>query len=310
MALQLQSFLLALFMLYIFLMLTEVLNEFYYHNLMENNQPLVSVVISTYNIEKYIESTLLSVINQTYQNLEILIIDDSSTDSTLKIIERLAASDDRIKYIKINHTGEPAIPRNIGIREAAGEFIAFLDHDDIWVKNKLEQQIKYFKKFPDAVFIYSASVSFGDVNIFSPLYEVLPLIFRAAKSKDDLIKIGNTITCSSVIVKAKYLKMTGGFDEDPKLRGIDDYDLWIRLSEQGNFYFVPRIHVKYRIHSFQASGSWEKRNTRLKNLAAKRSLNLPMYKMHRHKPILKFVRSLLHYANYVLYNILTIKKQI
>jgi teichuronic acid biosynthesis glycosyltransferase TuaG len=277
---------------------------------MENNQPLVSVVISTYNIEKYIESTLLSVINQTYQNLEILIIDDSSTDSTLKIIERLAASDDRIKYIKINHTGEPAIPRNIGIREAAGEFIAFLDHDDIWVKNKLEQQIKYFKKFPDAVFIYSASVSFGDVNIFSPLYEVLPLIFRAAKSKDDLIKIGNTITCSSVIVKAKYLKMTGGFDEDPKLRGIDDYDLWIRLSEQGNFYFVPRIHVKYRIHSFQASGSWEKRNTRLKNLAAKRSLNLPMYKMHRHKPILKFVRSLLHYANYVLYNILTIKKQI
>jgi len=291
-------------------MLTEVLNEFYYHNLMENNQPLVSVVISTYNIEKYIESTLLSVINQTYQNLEILIIDDSSTDSTLKIIERLAASDDRIKYIKINHTGEPAIPRNIGIREAAGEFIAFLDHDDIWVKNKLEQQIKYFKKFPDAVFIYSASVSFGDVNIFSPLYEVLPLIFRAAKSKDDLIKIGNTITCSSVIVKAKYLKMTGGFDEDPKLRGIDDYDLWIRLSEQGNFYFVPRIHVKYRIHSFQASGSWEKRNTRLKNLAAKRSLNLPMYKMHRHKPILKFVRSLLHYANYVLYNILTIKKQI
>ncbi len=297
-------------MLYIFLMLTEVLNEFYYHNLMENNQPLVSVVISTYNIEKYIESTLLSVINQTYQNLEILIIDDSSTDSTLKIIERLAASDDRIKYIKINHTGEPAIPRNIGIREAAGEFIAFLDHDDIWVKNKLEQQIKYFKKFPDAVFIYSASVSFGDVNIFSPLYEVLPLIFRAAKSKDDLIKIGNTITCSSVIVKAKYLKMTGGFDEDPKLRGIDDYDLWIRLSEQGNFYFVPRIHVKYRIHSFQASGSWEKRNTRLKNLAAKRSLNLPMYKMHRHKPILKFVRSLLHYANYVLYNILTIKKQI
>lgn len=267
------------------------------------NEDFVSVIITTYNAAKYIEETINSVLEQTYQNFEIIIVDDSSTDDTLKVIENI--KDSRIYIYKIEHSGRPAIPRNFGIKKAKGNFTAFLDGDDIWTKNKLEEQIKYFKKFTDAIFIYSASVTFGKVNFFSPHYEVLPLLFNAAKSKEELINSGNTISCSSVIAKTNLLREINGFDEDKELKAIEDYDLWLRLSDMGNFYFIPKILVKYRVHESQTSGSWERKQEKLYYLAQKRKLNLPNYKFRRNKglPFL-LIRNSVHFLNYLLYKII------
>lgn len=109
------------------------------------NKPLVSIITSCYNAEKYIKETIESVIAQTYSNWELLIIDDCSMDNSAQIINEYVAMDSRIKYFKTDKpSGSPTFPRNIGIQNAQGQYIAFLDADDMYCPNKLENQLKCF----------------------------------------------------------------------------------------------------------------------------------------------------------------------
>ncbi len=276
---------------------------------MEKINPLVSVVIPAYNVEQFIGETLRSVLNQTYFNFEIIVVDDSSTDQTASVVNKFIQSDNRIKYFKIEHAGRPAVPRNYGISKANGEVIAFLDSDDLWTKDKLAEQVLFLKKNPDLIFVYSMSVTFGDVNLFSPFYEVLPLINKAAKSKEDLLRKGNSITCSSVLIKSVFIKKINGFDEDPKLKAIEDYDLWIRLSELGKFGFIPRIHTYYRVHSSQSSSDWETKQKRLEYLSSKRNIDLPKYHFYRNKGFpIRFARNGIHFLTFLYVKFLSLIK--
>ena len=251
-------------------------------------------------MEKYIEETLYSVVNQTYRNLEIIVVDDSSEDKTLEKVKSFARKDNRIKYYVINHAGLPSATRNFGIEKSKADLIAFLDGDDIWSKNKLQEQVTFFLKHPELNFIYSMSVTFGEVNIFSPIYEVLPLLHKAAKTRDELIKNGNSITCSTVLVKTEVIKQTGGFDENPILKAVEDYDLWLRIAEKGSFGFIPRIHAYYRVHKNQSSADWQTKQARLEYLSAKHKLNLPAYRFYRNKNIfIRLARNLVHYLTYL-----------
>ena len=109
--------------------------------------PKVSIVIPTYNSEKFIDRTIKSVLNQTFQNFELIIVDDCSVDNTRKMIREFQKQDDRIKLIALEkNSGAPAHPKNVGIKNAKGEYIAFLDHDDEWLPKKLERQIELFIK--------------------------------------------------------------------------------------------------------------------------------------------------------------------
>lgn len=272
---------------------------------MKNNFPLVSVIIPAFNSEKYIEQTITSALNQTYKNLEIIVVDDGSTDRTLEIVKQLSEKDNRIKYFSIPPAGRPSVPRNFGIQKANGEFIAFLDSDDLWHKRKIANQLKRLIESPSAAFIYSMSITFGAVSLFSAQYELLPLPFRAAKNRNDLLKIGNTIPLSSVIVRKDNLLDVNGFDEDPLLQ-IEDYDLWIRLSEINDFVFLPALFVKYRIHSTQFSVDWETHKKRLNYLSKKRMITLPEYKKIRQKGIiLSFIRNVIHFKLYIVYTLIT-----
>lgn len=272
---------------------------------MKNNFPLVSVIIPAFNSEKYIEQTITSALNQTYKNLEIIVVDDGSTDRTLEIVKQLSEKDNRIKYFSIPPAGRPSVPRNFGIHKANGEFIAFLDSDDLWHKRKIANQLKRLIESPSAAFIYSMSITFGAVSLFSAQYELLPLPFRAAKNRNDLLKIGNTIPLSSVIVRKDNLLDVNGFDEDPLLQ-IEDYDLWIRLSEINDFVFLPALFVKYRIHSTQFSVDWETHKKRLNYLSKKRMITLPEYKKIRQKGIiLSFIRNVIHFKLYIIYTLIT-----
>ncbi len=263
-------------------------------------KPLVSVIIPTYNSANYIEQTINSILDQSYQNFEIIVVDDSSTDDTTKILKRLSEVDQRILYFKIEHAGIPSVPRNVGIKKANGEFIAFLDSDDLWTKYKLESQLKYFDKFPELIFVYSMSVTFGNVSIFSPSYEVLPLIFKAVHSRNDLITHGNSIPLSTVLVKTNKLREINGFDEDPELNIGEDYDCWIRLSNLGKFIFIPRIHAYYRIHSNQLSNNWETNKKKIEYLAKKRNIPLPEYKFYRNKGFLiRVARNSVHVLTFI-----------
>ena len=264
------------------------------------NLPLVSVIIPVFNAEKYIGETVTSVLKQSYDNFEIIVIDDSSTDGTTGILEKMAQSNNKIKYFKIKHSGRPAIPRNYGIKKAGGEYIAFLDSDDLWTKDKLEEQIKFLQKYPNLIFVYSISVTFGEVNIFSPYYEVLPLLHKAATTREELISKGNPVTCSTVLVRKDIINSVGGYDEDPELKAVEDYDLWLRLSALGPFGFIPKIHAFYRIHKSQSSSDWETKQKRLEYLSSKRDIRLPQYKFYRNKGILiRLARNLFHFSTYL-----------
>ena len=104
--------------------------------------PLVSVVLTTYNRADLISETIESILSQTFRNFELIVVDDGSTDNTEEVVR--SYNDERVHYIKTDNWGGPAKPRNIGIKKAKGEYIAFCDDDDLWLPNKLEVQLKHF----------------------------------------------------------------------------------------------------------------------------------------------------------------------
>jgi glycosyltransferase involved in cell wall biosynthesis len=106
---------------------------------------LVSIIIPTYNTEKFIGDTLQSVQNQTYQNWEMILVDDASTDRTVSVIEEFAKKDSRIKLFKLEKNSGNGFARNIAVEKAVGKYIAYLDADDLWFSNKLEKQIGFLK---------------------------------------------------------------------------------------------------------------------------------------------------------------------
>ncbi|PJA97677.1 MAG: hypothetical protein CO128_11060 [Ignavibacteriales bacterium CG_4_9_14_3_um_filter_30_11] len=274
--------------------------------MMETHKPIVSVVIPTFNSEKFIEETINSVLAQTLDNLEIIVVDDKSSDNTNVIIKKFKDKDERIKLYQIPHSGKPSVPRNFGVKKALGKYIAFLDSDDVWKKNKLEKQVYFLEKHPGHILVYSMSVTFDNVNLFSSSFEILPLLHKASITKNDLIKNGNSITCSSVLIKKEFLLKVGGFDEDPKLQ-VEDFDLWIRLCEIGEIGFIPRVQTYYRVHNKQFSSDWETKQYRVKYLAEKRGWNIPEYKFRRNKGFFfLFIRNTIHISNLLLVKLLSI----
>ncbi len=267
--------------------------------------PLITVLIPAYNSSDYIEETINSVLSQTYKNVELIVIDDESTDNTLDILEKLSKADKRISYFQIKHSGRPAIPFNHGLRKAKGKYVAFLGSDDLWHKEKLADQVRYLEKNPSKVLVYSLSITFGKVNIFSPNYEMLPLPFRAAKTRTDLINIGNTVPASSVLARLDVVMKAGCHDEDPELM-LEDYHLWLKMSEYGDMGFIPKIHLYYRVHDKQFSGDWETKRKRLKYLAEKTGLPLPEYKEFRNRGlVILMVRNFFHFGIYLIFSLYT-----
>ncbi len=188
--------------------------------------PLISVVIPCYNSAKYLERLLKSLINQTYTNWEAIFVDNYSVDNSLEIISSI--SDSRIKVYQINNSGIIAKSRNLGINKSLGSWIAFLDSDDWWTENKLEECVKHIKRV-DCDFIYhdlflvnnSDQIKFRSLaksrKLISPIYS-------------DLIFNGNGILNSSVVVKKSILVDAGMLTENIDKITWEDFDCWIKIS--------------------------------------------------------------------------------
>jgi len=112
----------------------------------ESEQPLVSIVVPVYNAARFMDDTIQTVLNQTYQNWELLLVDDCSSDDSVQIIKMYQKNDNRIKLFKLSENSGAAIARNTGIDKAKGRYLAFLDADDLWVKNKLELQVAFMQE--------------------------------------------------------------------------------------------------------------------------------------------------------------------
>lgn len=205
----------------------------------------VSVVIPVYNGEKYIQETLESVLGQSYPDVEVIVIDDGSTDGTLEI---LSGYGERLRVFQQKNSGAAAA-RNKGIQEASGKWVAFVDADDIWLPEKLQKQLAACGEF---VWSHTASVFIGGVN-----HGKLGSDFSTVHSGFVLKELvcGNFITTSTVLVDRKAILDAGGFDLG--LRSIQDWDLWIRIASKHQLGYLREAVTKYRVHPASAS-----RNTR------------------------------------------------
>ena len=196
----------------------------------DNINPLVSVIIPTYNRGRYLARALQSVLDQTYENWEAIVIDNHSTDNTDEV---LASFDDtRIKSFKIHNHGVIAASRNAGIREAKGVWIAFLDSDDWWLPIKLDVSVKALEEGEDLVY-HDLYVFYEDKikNTKSKKLVTRKLIHPVF---DDLLLNGNAINNSSVVVRKSILEKARNISEDRDLIAAEDYDTWLRISKVSN----------------------------------------------------------------------------
>lgn len=219
-----------------------------------NGNPKVTVVIAVFNMESHLAATLDSVRTQSLRDWEALIVDDSSTDQSSAIALKYCEMDSRFRYIALPvNSGRPAVPRNVGIAAARGDYVAFLDHDDLWHPAKLERQVQVLDHHPSIGMVHSHLwVNRNNRSIWGLLY--LPSPHRSRANRERL-RHNNVIQCSSVLVRADVLRSVGLFREDFELRTVEDYELWFRVSQHYSISFISEIHGTYRIHAMGASAN-------------------------------------------------------
>lgn len=202
----------------------------------------VSVIIPTYNGMKYIKQAINSAINQTLPAYEIIVIDDGSTDKSKEIIN---AYGDQINYIQQNNKGA-AGAYNTGIKAASGDYIAFLEHDDIWLPNKNELQIQFFKDYKKYDMVFSPVLLLED-GIPSKQSGIHQQEGEGEYNFTDFFEHNRILNCSSVMIKKSSLESVGGLREDLPLSF--DYELWLRIAAKHKVFCMPIPLSQYRIHS-------------------------------------------------------------
>jgi FkbM family methyltransferase len=207
----------------------------------------VSIIIPAYNSDKYIEQTVASVLKQTYQNFEVIIVNDGSTDNTQTILEEILKSDNRIKLINKENSGV-SDSRNIGIDASTGDFIAFLDADDVWLEKNLELKIKALND--DFDFVYSDYYNTDEnLNVIG-----LVNVKESTKIHEEILQWKENIIPSSLIIKRKCIDESH-IRFSSELSNIADQHFAVLLSLKYSGYHIKKPLLKYRIHPFSMSKS-------------------------------------------------------
>lgn len=212
-----------------------------------------TIVVTTYNSEEYIESAFCSVINQTYKNYEVLIIDDGSTDNTEKIIHNIKKNFKcKFFFYKLEHFGGPAKSRNFGISKSLGDWVFFLDGDDTWYPNKLEIVNKTLNNVSENI-----SVFYHDELLSKSNKKLLYKKVNNHNAYKDLFFNGNKISLSSSCIKKSFLiKKNIKFSDQKNLISVEDYDFWLNIAKhRGSFFHINKILGYYNFNQKSLSGN-------------------------------------------------------
>lgn len=223
------------------------------------NDVSVSVIIPTWNRAHTVCAAIESVLAQTHRVHEVLVCDDGSDDNTAEIVESI--TDERVKFIRGYRGGRPAIPRNKGIAQAQGNWIAFLDSDDTWLPEKLHEQLKLLMLTGTSACCTNAWRLLPGQGRVS---EYFPIKDREIHL-DDLLKV-NSVICSSALIRKDILQSTGGFPEEESLKAIEDYALWLRVATVTDFSFCGKPLVEYMDDSANSVRSEAKEHVQRENV--------------------------------------------
>lgn len=217
----------------------------------ERSGPLVSVVVATYNMGKYLPAAIDSILAQTYRNFEIVVVDDGSTDDTSAVIAPYVHGS-RFTYTAQSNLGQPKA-KNAGVRLSRGELIAFCDADDVWLPKKLELQVECFLDHPHVAVVSSEIREIDDTG-------------REVGSRDvprysgrilDKLLIKNCISFGTAVIRKDVFDVVGGFDDSLPM-GID-WDLWLRVAVNHEFLHLDEVTYLYRVWPGQMSQNYRGR---------------------------------------------------
>jgi glycosyltransferase involved in cell wall biosynthesis len=217
----------------------------------ESNAELVSVIVPSYNMARFLAQAVESALGQTYQDLEVVIVDDGSTDDTTEVVEQWAGNA-RVRVVR-QKNGGLSDARNKGIAAAHGSFVALLDADDIWLPEKLSRQMPLFHGHPEIGVVYSDYERMDGEG--RPLPKGPTHMHRGWISAPLLID--NFVSASTAVVRRQCFERQGGFDIS--LRTGEDYEMWLRLSVEWQFDFTPEATLRYRTWSGQMSRDFRAR---------------------------------------------------
>jgi glycosyltransferase involved in cell wall biosynthesis len=213
--------------------------------------PRVSVIVPAYNTARYLRAAIDSVLNQTYDDWELIIIDDGSTDETRSVVHSYVPTlGVKLRYLYQSNRGLPAA-RNTGIQEAEGEFIAILDADDVWLSARLSRGVAVLDGNPDVGLVHSG-VARIDANGAVVSIPVFPLKYRSGKMAIHLLTRRANIACPTVMFRKQCLGAVGLFDET--MGATEDRDLWFRIAERYEIAYIDEVlaHARFTPRSMSS----------------------------------------------------------
>lgn len=211
--------------------------------------PLVSVVIPTYNASRWIGETLESVLAQDFTDFEIIVVDDGSTDDTAQVV---AGYGERVCCIH-KPNGGAGSARNVGIRAARGEYVAFVDADDLWAKEKLRLQLNLLSR-TGVAWVYSDALAFDDENGVS-LYRLGRLVRQCSGDILESLFLADFIPSPTPIIRRTVFEHVGFFDENKTYQTTADWDMWLKIAAHYPIGLVSVPLAYYRVHSTSMTGS-------------------------------------------------------
>jgi len=208
-------------------------------------QPIISIVIPSYNQAHFLTRAIQSLVDQTYQNWEAIIVDNHSEDSSVEVAAGF--NDSRIRIFSIHNYGVIATSRNKGIDESTGEWIALLDSDDWWIPEKLQDCVNVMSENVDLIYhdlkIKRETPSFFERDNVESRQLTKPVLI-------DLLVNDNAISNSSVIVRKSLLTQIGKLNESPEMAGAEDYNAWLRIAQiTDKFLYIPEFLGFYQVHA-------------------------------------------------------------
>ncbi|MCT7982836.1 glycosyltransferase [Laspinema sp. A4] len=240
--------------------------------------PTISVIIPAYNAEKTIQETIESVLKQTFQDFELIIINDGSTDATLEIISSI--KDSRIQVFSFPNSGAQK-SRNRGIEQAVGEYVAFIDADDLWTPDKLERQLKALEENPEAGVAYSWTDYIDESGNCLPGGHH----FKFTNQVYERLLLGDFIgSGSNPLIRKEAFSQVGNFDES--LLGGQDWEMWLRLASKYQFTVVTATQVLYRQSAHSWSANLERQEKGYNQVIEKSLANAPESIQNRRSQII------------------------